>query len=194
MLVNTNVKLQMTVEIALPALSSLCSVSDYIYLFNNDPVKICIKVQIVYLVAHFLLFAKCEVLDNNTRYRIFLEVFNLIYQSPHEKTKLIYIHNQPCIILFLVLTSQFGQQSKNFDKKPWIENAECYFSHFNSRQNGALRQVMCWQLIGNIKHVKSYFKFTQSYTVTAFLRAINHCKICSLYNKTFCPTILENSD
>ena len=29
MLVNTNVKLQMTVEIALPALSSLCSVSDY---------------------------------------------------------------------------------------------------------------------------------------------------------------------
>ena len=116
MLVNTNVKLQMTVEIALPALSSLCSVSDYVYLFNNDPIKICIKVQIVYLVAHFLLFAKCEVQDNNTRYRIFLEVFNLIYQGPHEKTKLIYIHNQPCIILFLVLTSQFGQQSKNFEK------------------------------------------------------------------------------
>ena len=43
MLVNTNVKLQMTVEIALPALSSLCSVSDY-YLFNGDEVKICIKV------------------------------------------------------------------------------------------------------------------------------------------------------
>ena len=135
MLVNTNVKQQMTVEIALPALSSLCSVSDY-YLFNNDPIKICIKVQIFYLVAHFLLFAKCEVLDNNTRYRIFLEVFNLIYQGPHEKTKLIYIHNQPCTILFLVLTSQFGQQSKNFEKKPWIENAECYCSHFNSRQNG----------------------------------------------------------
>ena len=52
---------------------------------------------------------------------------------------------------------------------------------------------MCWQLIGNIKHVKSYFKFTQSYTVTAFLRAINHCKICRLYNRTVCPTILENS-
>ena len=47
---------------------------------------------------------------------------------------------------------------------------------------------MCWQLIGNIKHVKSYFKFTQSCTVTAFLRAINHCKVCSLYNKRFCPT------
>ena len=115
-------------------------------------------------------------LDNNTRYRIFLEVFNLIYQSPHEKTKLFHIHNQPWIILFLVLTSPFGYQSKNFDKKPWIENAECYFSQFNSRQNGALRQVMCWQLIGNIKHVKSYFKFTQSCTVTAFLRARNHCK------------------
>ena len=43
MLVNTNVKLQMTVEIALPALSSLCSVSDY-YLFNDDQVKICINV------------------------------------------------------------------------------------------------------------------------------------------------------
>ena len=90
---NTNVKLQMTVEIALPALSSLCSVSDYIYLFNNDPIKICIKV--FYLVAHFLLFTKCEVLDNNTRYRIFLEVFNLIYQSPHEKTKLNYLYSKP---------------------------------------------------------------------------------------------------
>ena len=43
MLVNTNVKLQMTVEIALPALSSLYSVSDY-YLFNDDQLKICIKV------------------------------------------------------------------------------------------------------------------------------------------------------
>ena len=39
MLVNTNVKLQMTVERALPALSSLCSVSDY-YLYSNDQVKI----------------------------------------------------------------------------------------------------------------------------------------------------------
>ena len=38
MLVNTNVKLQMTVEIALPALSSLCSVSDH-YSFNDDRVK-----------------------------------------------------------------------------------------------------------------------------------------------------------
>ena len=44
MLANTNVKLQMTVEIALLALSSLCSVSDYYYLFNNHQVKICIKV------------------------------------------------------------------------------------------------------------------------------------------------------
>ena len=43
MLMNTNVKLQMTVEVALPALSSLCSVSDY-YLFNDDRVKKCIKV------------------------------------------------------------------------------------------------------------------------------------------------------
>ena len=43
MLVNTNVKLQMTVEVALPAISSLCYVSDY-YLFNHDRVKICIKV------------------------------------------------------------------------------------------------------------------------------------------------------
>ena len=43
MLVNTNVKLQMTVEVALPARSSLCSVSDY-YLFNDDRVKICLKV------------------------------------------------------------------------------------------------------------------------------------------------------
>ena len=43
MLLNTNVKRQMTVEIALPALSSLYSVSDY-YLFNDDQVKICIKV------------------------------------------------------------------------------------------------------------------------------------------------------
>ena len=43
MLLNTNVKQQMTVEIALPALSSLYSVSDY-YLFNDDQVKICIKV------------------------------------------------------------------------------------------------------------------------------------------------------
>ena len=37
--VNTSVKLQMTVEIALPALSSLYSVSDY-YLFNDDQVRI----------------------------------------------------------------------------------------------------------------------------------------------------------
>ena len=44
MLVNTNVKLQMTVEIALPALSSLCAVSDYYFIFNDDQVKICIKV------------------------------------------------------------------------------------------------------------------------------------------------------
>ena len=43
MLVNTNAKLQMTVEIALPALSSLCSVSDY-YLCNDYRVKKCIKV------------------------------------------------------------------------------------------------------------------------------------------------------
>ena len=43
MLVNTNVKLQMTVEMALPALSSLYYVSDY-YLFNDDQIKICIKV------------------------------------------------------------------------------------------------------------------------------------------------------
>ena len=43
-LVNTYVKLQMTVEKALPALSSLCYVSDY-YLFNDDrDKKICIKV------------------------------------------------------------------------------------------------------------------------------------------------------
>ena len=38
------------------------------------------------------------------------------------------------------------------------------------------RQVICWQLIGNIKHVKNYCKFTQSCTVTAFLRAGNRCK------------------
>ena len=63
MLVNTNVKLQMTLEVALPARSSLCSVSDY-YLFNDDRVKICIKVQSVHLVAHFPLFGKCEVLDS----------------------------------------------------------------------------------------------------------------------------------
>ena len=43
MLVNTYVKLQMSVEIALPEFSSLYSVSDY-YLFNDDRVKICIKV------------------------------------------------------------------------------------------------------------------------------------------------------
>ena len=61
--VNTSVKLQMTVEIALPALSSLYSVSDY-YLFNDDRVKICIKFQGVHLVAHFSLFAKCELLDS----------------------------------------------------------------------------------------------------------------------------------
>ena len=62
-MVNTNVKLQMTVEIALPALSSLCSVSDC-YLNNNHQVVICIKVQSVHLVAHFPLVAKCEVLDS----------------------------------------------------------------------------------------------------------------------------------
>ena len=39
---NTYVKLQMSVEIAPPALSSLYSVSNY-YLFNDDRVKICIK-------------------------------------------------------------------------------------------------------------------------------------------------------
>ena len=38
------------------------------------------------------------------------------------------------------------------------------------------RQVICWQLIGNIKHEKNYCKFTQSCTVTAFLRAGNRCK------------------
>ena len=44
MLVNTYVKLQTTVEKALPAPSSLCYVSDY-YLFNDDRVKkICVKV------------------------------------------------------------------------------------------------------------------------------------------------------
>ena len=53
----------MTVGIALLALSSLCSVSDY-YLFNDDRVKICIKVWNVHLVAHFPLFAQYQLIDS----------------------------------------------------------------------------------------------------------------------------------
>ena len=54
---------------------------------------------------------------------------------------------------------------------------------------------MCWHLIGNIKHVKIYRKFTLSCTVTVFPRAGNCCKnLQFIYNKTFCPTILENSE
>ena len=56
------------------------------------------------------------------------------------------------------------------------------------------RQVMCWQLIGNIKLVKSYRKFTHSCTLRHFLGLEIVVKICSLCNKTFCSTVLKNSE
>ena len=59
---------------------------------------------------------------------------------------------------------------------------------FNYLREWGERQVMYWQLIGNIKHVKVIVNLQLSQG----LEMVE--KICSVCDKTFSPTILKNSE